>query len=128
MLKPATIATSLLLALSSAAVFAQSTQNAQNAQNPTTDARTHRIEGLETSPYKADPAKTAASDADSKAAAKTDTRNCLRETGSLIKAKKGHCLPIAGRVYTKDDLDRTGERDLAPALQKLDPSITTRGH
>lgn len=123
MLKPAIFATSLLLALGSAAAFAQS------AQSPaTTDARTHRIEGLETSPYKADPAKAAASDADSKAAARTDTRNCLRETGSLIKAKKGHCLPIAGRVYTKDDLDRTGERDLAPALQKLDPSITTRGH
>lgn len=122
MFKPTVIATSLLLALGSAAVFAQA------AQGASTDARTHRIEGLQTSPYQADPAKAAASDTDSKAATRMDARNCLRETGSLIKAKKGHCLPIAGRVYTKDDLDRTGERDLGPALEKLDPSITTRGH
>ncbi|MFC4762426.1 hypothetical protein [Dyella koreensis] len=120
MFKPAIIATTLLVALGSASAFAQSTQATS------TDARTHRVEGLETSPYKPDPAN--ANDKTDKSAAKVNDRNCLRETGSLIKAKKGKCLPIAGRVYTKDDIDRTGERDLGPALEKLDPSITTRGH
>jgi hypothetical protein len=28
-----------------------------------------------------------------------------------------------GRAYTRDDLDRTGETDLADALRKLDPTI-----
>ncbi|GLQ46969.1 hypothetical protein GCM10007862_20200 [Dyella lipolytica] len=58
---------------------------------------------------------------------KPGDRNCIRDTGSLIPAKKGECLPVAGRSYTKHDLDNTGERTLGPALEKLDPSITVRG-
>lgn len=55
-------------------------------------------------------------------------RNCIRDTGSRIPVKKGQCLPVAGRSYSQQDLQRTGEPDLGPALQKLDPAITTRGH
>lgn len=61
-------------------------------------------------------------------AARLNDRNCIRDTGSLIPAKKGHCLPVAGRSYSQQDLQRTGEPELGAALQKLDPSITVRGH
>lgn len=55
-------------------------------------------------------------------------RNCLRETGSRIKRKdKGGCLPLAGRTYSKDDLDGTGAVTVADALERLDPAIR-RGH
>jgi hypothetical protein len=67
-------------------------------------------------------------------------RNCLRETGSLITAsqnakddrahragkssKRGdQCANANGRAYTREDIDRTGEVDLADALRRLDPSI-----
>jgi hypothetical protein len=49
---------------------------------------------------------------------------CLTETGSRIRPPEGQCINAPGRVYRRDDLDRTGERDLANALQKLDPSVS----
>lgn len=52
---------------------------------------------------------------------------CLRDTGSLIRAKPGHCLPVTGRSYSGDELRRTGTQNTARALQTLDPSITV-GH
>ncbi|MDW2980545.1 hypothetical protein [Rhodanobacter sp. KK11] len=61
-------------------------------------------------------------------AARPDDRHCLRETGSHIPAKKGQCLPVNGRSYSQEDLQRTGEPELGRALQKLDPRITVRGH
>ena len=54
-------------------------------------------------------------------------RGCLRNTGSLIPAKPGHCLPVSGRSYSGKELLRTGEPDTARALQQLDPSISV-GH
>jgi hypothetical protein len=59
---------------------------------------------------------------------KPGDHNCIRDTGSRIPPKQGECLPVTGRSYSKDDLDRTGERTLGPALEKLDPSITVRGN
>ena len=64
-------------------------------------------------------------------------RNCLRHTGSRIVARDNttrsargrndklgqRCVAASGRVYSRDDLDRTGEVDIADALRKLDPSI-----
>lgn len=63
-------------------------------------------------------------------------RNCLQQTGSRIVARyntsrstrartdKGkRCVAAFGRVYTREDIDMTGEIDLADALRKLDPSI-----
>ncbi|MFC5579570.1 hypothetical protein [Rhodanobacter terrae] len=58
---------------------------------------------------------------------KPGDRNCLRETGSLIPAKKGECLPVIGRSYSSEELRRTGHPDTARALQMLDPSISV-GH
>lgn len=58
---------------------------------------------------------------------------CLRHTGTRIThradkrvdpGKARTCSSgMIGRVYTRDDLDRTGEVDIADALRKLDPSI-----
>lgn len=61
-------------------------------------------------------------------ALRPDERNCIRETGSHIPAKKGQCLPVNGRSYSQQDLQRTGEPELGRALQKLDPRITVHGH
>ena len=58
---------------------------------------------------------------------KPGDRNCLRDTGSLIPAKKGECLPVAGRSYSGDEIRRTGMQNNARALQTLDPSISV-GH
>ncbi len=55
---------------------------------------------------------------------KPGDRNCLRSTGSLIPAKQGQCLPVAGRSYSGDELRRTGVNDTARSLQMLDPSIS----
>ncbi len=61
-------------------------------------------------------------------AARSNDRNCIRDTGSRIPAKKGRCLPVTGRSYSQQDLLRTGRPDLGEALQQLDSSITVRGH
>lgn len=58
---------------------------------------------------------------------KPGDRSCLQQTGSLIRAKKGTCLPVAGRSYSADDLRRTGTPNTARALQMLDPSVSV-GH
>lgn len=49
---------------------------------------------------------------------------CLTETGSRIKPKPGQCLNVAGRSYSHDELQSTGEVNLDDALSHLDPSIT----
>ncbi|MBS0431338.1 MAG: hypothetical protein JSS21_02875 [Proteobacteria bacterium] len=54
-------------------------------------------------------------------------RNCLRDTGSHIPPPKGGCLPVAGRSYSHEDIQRTGQTDIGQALQQLDPSVTS-GH
>jgi len=58
-------------------------------------------------------------------------RNCLRQTGSRITAShnakvtknKQQCAPFNGRSYSREDIERTGETDIADALRKLDPSV-----
>ena len=52
--------------------------------------------------------------------------NCLQHTGTRLaprKDKQGRCAPGPGRVYSSDDIARTGETNVADALRKLDPSI-----
>jgi len=71
----------------------------------------------------------AATDATDAAASKT----CLRSTGSRIvdarnlraqrEGKPQQCTNAAGRVYTREDLDRSGYVDIADALRALDTSI-----
>lgn len=52
---------------------------------------------------------------------------CLKDTGSLIKPKPGHCTPAVGRSYTRNELLNTGQANTADALRMLDPDIST-GH
>ncbi|MFD0740503.1 hypothetical protein ACFQZQ_14560 [Lysobacter koreensis] len=70
---------------------------------------------------------TTTTELDAKAQLKQDThRNCLRYTGTRIPASrlgdKG-CVAANGRVYSREDINRTGEVDIADALRKLDPAI-----
>ncbi len=53
--------------------------------------------------------------------------NCIRDTGSHIPPPKGKCLPVSGRSYSHEDIQRTGQQDLGQALQSLDPSVQA-GH
>ena len=66
-------------------------------------------------------------------------RDCMRYTGSHILARRSErnappaeaigeldrdeCISANGRVYSRDDLMRTGETDIADALRRLDPAI-----
>lgn len=43
--------------------------------------------------------------------------HCLRETGSRIEPEPGKCLPIAGRVITRDELRRSGASNAGEALR-----------
>jgi hypothetical protein len=56
-------------------------------------------------------------------ASRPGDRNCIRSTGSLIPPKPGQCLPVAGRSYSQQDLQRTGAQNVGDALRKLDPAI-----
>ena len=91
---------------------------AQDAKAPTQDARTRRIEGLQTMPYS--PPSASSAQGGQRA---LDDHHCLRYTGSHIPPKNGKCIPAPGRAYNKEDIDRTGEQRLGPALRKLDPSV-----
>lgn len=55
-------------------------------------------------------------------------RYCLRETGSRIVAHRNakgqkRCNGLPGRAYTREDLDRTGQVNIADALRMLDPAV-----
>ena len=65
-----------------------------------------------------------ATDAGGEADRKVD-RHCLKETGTHIRARSGErrCSAFAGRVWTREDLDRTGHVNIADALRTLDVSI-----
>lgn len=57
-------------------------------------------------------------------------RNCIRHTGTRMKVRdRDGCIAIApGRSYSRDDIERTGETDVADALRRLDPSISRIGN
>lgn len=48
---------------------------------------------------------------------------CLRETGSRLPVAPGKCLPVAGRSFSRADLDGTGARDVGEALNRLLPMV-----
>ena len=55
-------------------------------------------------------------------------RTCMRYTGTRIhtramREKGKDCVFAHGRVYSREDLERTGELDIADALRRLDTSI-----
>ncbi|MEO8748323.1 MAG: hypothetical protein ABI379_11810 [Rhodanobacter sp.] len=68
-----------------------------------------------------------AASADDKPLIKPGDPDCIRDTGSHIRAKPGHCLSVNGRSYSREELQRTGQIDTGRALLMLDPSITL-GH
>lgn len=52
-------------------------------------------------------------------------RNCIRDTGTRIARRdKDGCNGLPGRSYSQNDIRRTGEVNVADALQRLDPSIS----
>ncbi len=67
------------------------------------------------------------------APAPRSARNCMRHTGSRIVAaenmraekqgKPQRCANGSGRVYSSEDLERTGHINIADALRSLDTSI-----
>ncbi|NKF22521.1 hypothetical protein [Solimonas marina] len=71
------------------------------------------------------PAFAAGNDAKSTVTAdkKSQPVNCIEQTGSRIKPKNGECLDVSGRVYTQEQLQQTGQTNLADSLRMLDPSI-----
>lgn len=103
------------------AVGAATAAVAQDSAAPAaSDAHMHALPGGQVSAYP--PAQ-----AEVQPVPKPGDRNCLQTTGSLIPAKPGHCLTAHGNSYSREDIDRTGQPTLGPALQMLDPSITVRG-
>lgn len=97
------------------------------AQTATTDAQAQ----VQVASTQAD----AAVAADAQVAANTDAANakrtsnvgCVKDTGTNIRPrdpKTGKALCIGpGRSYSREQIDRTGQTDLADALRRLDPSV-----
>jgi hypothetical protein len=56
-------------------------------------------------------------------AATAPRSDCLT-TGTRIPLKDGECANVAGRVYSQDDLERTGAMNPAEALRRLDPAFS----
>lgn len=130
-LRPQTLralAVAAAITLASPAVFAQATVSAQASAGDATATHDH------------------AGHDDARAAAARDLhdRHCLRHTGSRVHmrtvaraadadadasvangraASRRDCLAVNGRVYSRDDIDRTGRVDIGDALRALDPAI-----
>lgn len=115
----------LLASLLATAAFAASAQTASTSVG--VDASAQAQPASDTSTAYRDPKATPEID-----------RNCLRYTGSRIgtryttnrsardRADKNaaqRCVSANGRVYSREDIERTGEVDIADALRKLDPAI-----
>lgn len=55
--------------------------------------------------------------------------NCVRDTGTRIKAADGGCLSgVPGRSYGHDELQSTGAVDAGDALRKLNTDLTVNQH
>lgn len=54
---------------------------------------------------------------------KLSDAQCLRQTGSRIQSKSKQDCAAYGRSYSRDDLNGTGEVDVASALRRLDPAV-----
>ena len=53
--------------------------------------------------------------------------SCIRNTATRIPLKEHECATTPGRIYSKDDIDRTGATTAGDALRLLDPAIKV-GH
>ncbi|MDR0182785.1 hypothetical protein [Lysobacter arvi] len=93
-----------------------------SAQTASADAQAQ----VQSAPVQAD----AAASADAQATAdtkRTSNVGCVKDTGTNIRPrdpKTGKPLCIGpGRSYSREQIDRTGQTDLADALRRLDPSV-----
>ena len=97
------------------------------AQTATTDAQAQ----VQVGSTQADAAVAAdaqvAADTDAANAKRTSNVGCVKDTGTNIRPrdpKTGKALCIGpGRSYSREQIDRTGQTDLADALRRLDPSV-----
>ncbi|GAB3389217.1 hypothetical protein [Lysobacter fragariae] len=104
----------LLLAFAATAQAQQVTTHEPNAADeqttPTTDEQNQPSQ---------DQAKSKRSD--------VRDHHCLQYTGTLIRPrgdrKNRDCIWTSGRVYTQEDIQRTGAFSVSEALRMLDPSI-----
>ena len=71
----------------------------------------------------ADPADPAVPQAASTTATDAGAAKAQATKDDLSDRNGRKCAIATGHAYTKEDLDRTGEVDLAAALRKLDPTI-----
>ncbi len=53
----------------------------------------------------------------------TQPIDCVHDTGTHIRLPEHACVGTPGSTYTKDDLDRTGQTNVAAALRQLDPRM-----
>jgi len=97
------------------------------AQTATTDAQAQ----VQVASTQADAAVAAdahvAGNTDAANAKRTSNVGCVKDTGTNIRPrdpKTGKALCIGpGRSYSREQIDRTGQTDLADALRRLDPSV-----
>lgn len=73
----------------------------------------------------AEPSRTPSQDDSPRGDVRTEQRrpNCIRDSGTRIKPRKGECVGIAGRSYSNDDLQRNGAINAGDALRRIDPTI-----
>jgi len=113
-----------VMATAFAAVLGMCTFGA-SAQAVSTDAQVQ----AQVAPAQADATVAADAQVASDVAAKPHASNvgCVKETGTNIRPrdpKTGKALCVGpGRTYTREQIDRTGQTDLADALRRLDPSV-----
>jgi len=118
----------ILFVLLSALAFAANAQSAAPA-TPQAEPRQAVTDQSATDQSTTDQSVTDASTPDQNAGSQSrplSDHNCLRHTGSRIiprDAKGKGCASATGRAYTREELDRTGGRDLAHSLRLLDPAI-----
>jgi membrane protease subunit (stomatin/prohibitin family) len=99
--------------------------SASSAQTVSTDAQAQ----VQAAPAQVDAAASADAQASTDAASQKRTSNvgCVKDTGTNIRPrdpKTGKPLCIGpGRSYSREQIDRTGQTDLADALRRLDPSV-----
>ena len=103
--------------LLSLAVLSASAQTISTAAQTQVDVDATDAATDETAPTAAQVQLAAQRDAD---------RDCMRYTGTRFVGRNRPargCIPQHGSVYTREDLDRTGEIDIGQALRRLDTSI-----
>jgi len=95
------------------------------AQSVSADAQAR----AQVAPAQSDAALSADAQAQSDVATNKHASNvgCVKETGTNIRPrdpKTGKALCVGpGRTYSREQIDRTGQTDLADALRRLDPSV-----